>query len=96
MFPTSIRSTSLGLCSLLSRVGGILAPLITNLQNSTTFGKNLPLILFGLFGLFSAFSAFFLPETAGKKLPETIEEAEKSDDSYKVGDFFKYCSSRVR
>ncbi len=31
LFPTGVRSTALGSCSLASRIGAIMAPLITNL-----------------------------------------------------------------
>ena len=89
MFPTSVRSTALGVCSLFSRVGGILAPLITN---SNIAGYSL--IIFGFFGTFAGFAAFFLPETKGKNLPESIAEAESADDSYQFSDFSKLCFKR--
>ena len=87
MFPTSVRSTALGVCSLFSRVGGILAPLITN----SNIAADYSLIIFGFCGVFAGFAAFFLPETKGKNLPESIAEAESSDDSYQFSDFIKLC-----
>ena len=81
MFPTSVRNTALGFCSLFSRFGGVLAPLLTN--------SNLPGIytIFGLTGVFSGLAGFFLPETKGKTLPESITEAEKSDNGYEYKPF---------
>ena len=36
----------------------------------------MPFILMGIVSLLAAILAFFLPETAGIKLPDTVEEAE--------------------
>ena len=87
MFPTSVRNTALGFCSLFSRFGGVLAPLLTN--------SNLPGIytIFGLTGVFSGLAGFFLPETKGKTLPESIIEAEKSDDGYEMSALLQKISS---
>ena len=52
------------------------------------------LIIFGFFGTFAGFAAFFLPETKGKNLPESIAEAESADDSYQFSDFSKLCFKR--
>ena len=89
LFPTPVRSTALGPCSLWSRLGGIIAPVITNVQHSS---KSLPLLIFGICGIVASIAALFLPETAGKNLPETVEDAEKADDSYKFSDLLKLCS----
>ena len=32
LFPTPIRNTAMGACSLSSRIGGVLAPVVTNLE----------------------------------------------------------------
>ena len=89
LFPTPVRSTALGSCTLWSRLGGIIAPVITNIHNSS---QTLPLLIFGVCGVFASMAAFFLPETAGKNLPETIKDAEQSDDSYTFSDLCKICS----
>ena len=38
--------------------------------------RRMPFILMGIVSLLAAILAFFLPETAGIKLPDTVEEAE--------------------
>ena len=70
----SYRTAGVGLCSMFGRLGGILAPLIL------AFGKHwapLPLLVFGCVSIFAGFLALLLPETLGKKLPETMEEGEE-------------------
>ena len=41
------------------------------------FGTALPLIIFGGLSVIAGVLALFLPETKGKILPETIEDAEQ-------------------
>ena len=38
--------------------------------------QRMPFILMGIVSILAAILAFFLPETAGIKLPDTVEEAE--------------------
>merc|ERR1712112_67702 len=45
LFPTTLRSTALGLQSVSARVGGIIAPLITSMESVL---PGLPLVIFGL------------------------------------------------
>lgn len=42
-----------------------------------SINESLPLTLFGVVSLSSGLLALFFPETRGRPLPETIEEAEK-------------------
>jgi len=73
MFPTEIRSTAVGASSLCGRIGGILAPQIALLSSVYT---PLPLIIMGSGSLLGGILVImFLPETLGKRLPETMEEA---------------------
>ena len=62
-----------------ARMGGVLAPVINMLHNhsSTT-----PLIIFGTSPLLGAALALALPETAGRPLPDTVEDAENWDMRY--------------
>jgi len=73
MFPTEIRSTAVGASSLCGRIGGIIAPFIAY---SSVVWTPLPLIIMGAGALAGGVLVFiFLPETLGKKLPETMEDA---------------------
>lgn len=73
IFPTSLRHSLIGFCSMIGRVGSMLAPqtpLLANIMDS------LPLILFGSVGIIAGLSSLNLPETLGMKLPDTVYEAE--------------------
>ena len=65
------RNASLGSCSLVARVGGILANLVGTLADVNI---HIPTVLFGSSALLSAALSLMLPETGGKPLPETIED----------------------
>lgn len=73
MLPTLIRSGGVGTLSTFSRFGALLAPYVPLLKFIFDF---LPLLLFGTVAFISGLLATRLPETLGKKLPDTIEEAE--------------------
>jgi len=73
LVPTEIRTSAIGSASFLGRIGGIIAPWIGNLSE---VHPSLPTIIFGVSALLAGFISFFLPETKGKPLPYTIEEAE--------------------
>ena len=67
------RTAGVGICSTTARIGGIASPLILLLKD---VWAPLPLILFGAPSLLAGLLAFLLPETKGKSLPETVEQAE--------------------
>ncbi|CAF4851726.1 unnamed protein product [Pieris macdunnoughi] len=88
LFPTVIRSSGVGLGSMCASVSGALTPLISLLD---TLNPKIPTFVFAVLALLSGFSAFFLPETIGRDLPQTIEDGEK----FGVGDnCFTNCSGR--
>ena len=69
LFSTDIRTIGVGFGSMLGRVGGVAAPFIILLPG---FAPNL---IFGVTAILSGAWAFFLPETAGKPMMQTIGEA---------------------
>lgn len=71
LFPTTVRTTSLGLQSLASRCGGMIAPLVADLQ---TVWQGMPLLVFGVVSLCAGILATTLPETLGQSMPDTVEE----------------------
>lgn len=73
IFPTILRNTGMGLCSVLARCGSMIAPFIAGLD---TINYWLPPLVLGAMPLFAAILTIFLPETHGKVLPNTLEEAE--------------------
>ena len=58
----------------MARIGGVLANTVGKLAE---FHVAIPTTIFGVSAILSALFSLALPETAGKKLPDTIEECEK-------------------
>ncbi|XP_067942432.1 organic cation transporter protein-like isoform X2 [Watersipora subatra] len=77
VFPSTLRTTMVGFCSLAARVGTILSPIIADLyqQVVTIFGVGLGPFIFGISMLIGGLLAFYLPETSQQRVPETIKEA---------------------
>ncbi|XP_072019582.1 organic cation transporter protein-like [Amphiura filiformis] len=73
VFPTVVRSAGIGIASMSSRIGGIIAPLILIFGD---YWPPLPVIIFGSFSVVAGLLVLFLPETKGRTLPQTIEEGE--------------------
>ncbi|XP_029304015.1 solute carrier family 22 member 5-like [Cottoperca gobio] len=71
LYPTVLRNTATGICTTVSRIGSCIAPFLLKLS--------LPYIILGTLAVLSAFTAFFLSETFGKPLPETMEEIHKRE-----------------
>ena len=91
MFPTGMRSTTLGFVSAMARVGSPISPFILHFQGFV------PALTFGLLATVAMFSVLALPETRGKLFPSTIEDMAnqkglfhsclargKSSDSYQL------------
>ncbi|XP_068231490.1 organic cation transporter protein-like isoform X2 [Palaemon carinicauda] len=72
MFPTRVRSTVLGLCSTFARVGAMLAPFSSSLEE--IYGP-LPMIVFGSLSVVAGLLNCIMPETKKTVLPETIADA---------------------
>ena len=72
LYPTPLRGTAIGSCSTMARIGGIFALSIASLS---AVWRPLPMTIFGVIGVTAGLLAFIFPETTGKKLPETMEEA---------------------
>uniref|UniRef100_A0A2A4K9Y1 Major facilitator superfamily (MFS) profile domain-containing protein n=1 Tax=Heliothis virescens TaxID=7102 RepID=A0A2A4K9Y1_HELVI len=73
LFPTVVRNSGVGLSSTVARIGSMLAPFVATLAHTSAW---LPPLAFGIVPLIGAALCFFLPETRGKKLPDTLEEGE--------------------
>ncbi|KAK3734884.1 hypothetical protein RRG08_038910 [Elysia crispata] len=77
LFPTVMRNSAIGFCSVSARIGGILAPYIAKMEDiiGGNLGVAVPLIIFGGLSLSAGVLVLFLPETCNKVLPDTLEEA---------------------
>ncbi|GMT07861.1 hypothetical protein PENTCL1PPCAC_30035, partial [Pristionchus entomophagus] len=76
IFPTQLRNSVIGICGVISRLGGVFAPYVKTLSRiSPVF----PLIAFGSFAFFAGLVALALPETKDKSLDENEHsESERS------------------
>ncbi|KAI8122393.1 Solute carrier family 22 member 21 [Lucilia cuprina] len=72
IFPTNVRNSLLSLCSMIGRIGSMLAPQTPLLANYYEYA---PQIFFAAFALVSGCLTLLFPETANKSLPTTMNEA---------------------
>lgn len=75
IFPSEIRGIGVGVCVVIGRFGGILAPFISNLLINYDI---YPQISFGAVSFIAIFIVMLGEETFGKGLAEKNEEDEKS------------------
>lgn len=74
LFPTVVRNSGVGLSSTVARVGSMVAPFVATLSHTSA---TLPPLTFGIVPLIGAALCIILPDTRGKKLPDTLEEGEE-------------------
>lgn len=79
LLPTVVRNAALGSCSCAARVGSMLAPYIAKSGEliGGKFGKAEPLLVFGVLSVVAGLMLLLLPETYGRKLPDTMKEGEE-------------------
>lgn len=73
LFPTATRSFGFAACFTMGRIGGIVAPFMRDL--GIHVHTIAPTIVLSGAGVSGAAAACFLPETLGRPLPDTFEEA---------------------
>ncbi|CAH1252185.1 SLC22A3 [Branchiostoma lanceolatum] len=73
IFPTVVRQIGIGMSSMSARVGGIAAPFVNLLGHHWA---PMPYVIFGGASIVAGLLVLLLPETAGRKLPGTIDEGE--------------------
>lgn len=88
LFPTVVRSSGVGFGTMCASLSAALSPLITLLDS---FNPKIPTVVFGLLSLLFGSFALLLPETLGRKLPQTLEDGE----NFGKGDTcFTNCNGR--
>uniref|UniRef100_A0A915PZ18 Major facilitator superfamily (MFS) profile domain-containing protein n=1 Tax=Setaria digitata TaxID=48799 RepID=A0A915PZ18_9BILA len=76
IFPTTMRNICLGLCAVIARFGGVIAPYAILLASVNSL---LPIILFGSTALTAGILTSILPETKDRVLPSSLDETTKVD-----------------
>merc|ERR1719295_2246913 len=76
IMPTTVRAAGVGSSSLVSKVGGTLSTTVAALAD---IHPAIPTVIFVSLGLTSAGLTFFLPETMGRKMPETIDDVKNEN-----------------
>nr|CRZ25404.1 Bm4958 [Brugia malayi] len=71
IFPTTMRNVCLGLCAVIARFGGVIAPYVILLGSMHAL---LPTILFGLIAIITGILTCILPETKECILPSSLDE----------------------
>ncbi|XP_019952542.1 organic cation/carnitine transporter 2-like [Paralichthys olivaceus] len=69
VYPTVLRNTAIGTCSMASRIGSITAPYFIYLRS---YSVSLPYILMGSLMALAGLLSLLLPESYGMPLPDTI------------------------
>lgn len=72
LLPTTVRHLLLSLCSMFGRIGSMIAPQTPLLAMYID-----PVIVFGIFSWIGGLISLYFPETLNRKLPDTLEEANK-------------------
>jgi len=98
LFPTTIRSMSLGTCSFSARIGGILAPFAISLGGmlAKNGDKNAGFLLYGVFSIISSVVCIFLPETLNKQKFDNIKQLEATIYGVNPGNDQGYGQGEIR
>ncbi|KAM9573392.1 solute carrier family 22 member 13-like isoform 1-T1 [Guaruba guarouba] len=71
LFPTVVRQTGVGLCSMSARLAGIIAPLMLLLER---YHPSIPMAIFGSATVVAGLLCFLLPETRGTDLVDDTRD----------------------
>jgi len=75
LMPTTVRAAGVGSSSLVSKVGGMLSTTVAALAEVHIA---IPNVLFASLALTSAFLTFLLPETKGRRMPESLDDVDRN------------------
>lgn len=75
IYPTCLRQTGFSVMAVVANLMGLLGPYIVYI--GTTYDVRYPYMIMGILFLTAGMTAFFLPETLGQRLPESLAEAQE-------------------
>ncbi|CAF0928905.1 unnamed protein product [Rotaria sordida] len=75
LFPTNVRNTGMGICSMVARIGAIIGTYSND--NLTRLWIHLPILFYGSVSIIAALLALIFPETLNQPLPQTVDDVEK-------------------
>ena len=75
LFPTKVRNTAVGMCSMSARVGGVLASQVVHYLPTVT-SEEAPMILIGSCAIIAGMLTLLLPETLGSLTIQTVKDVE--------------------
>merc|ERR1719310_2567845 len=73
LMPTTVRAAGVGSSSMVSKIGGTLSTTVAALAD---IHPAIPTLIFTVMAILSGFLTLFLPETRGRKMPETLDDVE--------------------
>ncbi|CAF1061135.1 unnamed protein product [Adineta ricciae] len=74
LFPTQVRNTGMGICSMIARVGAIAGTLSNDLLARVWL--YFPIVVFGVTSIIAVSFVTICPETLNKSLPQTVDDVE--------------------
>ncbi|XP_034436257.1 solute carrier family 22 member 16 [Hippoglossus hippoglossus] len=92
LYPTTIRSLAVGSGSMMCRVGSVIAPFCVYLADVWVY---LPQLIVGILAFIIGVLTLLLPETLGKPLTTTLEEAEALGSKKKDGMEMNQCEAKA-
>ncbi|CAF0770190.1 unnamed protein product [Adineta ricciae] len=75
LFPTNLRNTGMGICSMIARIGAMVGTFCNDA--STRIWIHLPILIYGVASLLAAVLALMFPETLNKPLPQSVTDVER-------------------
>ncbi|CAD5112886.1 DgyrCDS2096 [Dimorphilus gyrociliatus] len=76
LFPTTLRSSGLGVANTFGGIGAMAAPICAHYA-ANKYLNYIPPICYGILAFIAAFAIILLPETERRPLPQTIDEIEE-------------------
>ncbi|CAF0767154.1 unnamed protein product [Adineta ricciae] len=75
LFPTNLRNTGMGICSMIARIGAMVGTFCNDALSR--IWMHLPILIYGVASLLAAVLALMFPETLNKPLPQSVTDVER-------------------